>query len=106
MTDHLSDTQLCLLFLGIMAMGLAGLMTVIVWPIDAPRVDRGGGFYVADDDVIVATRCGNEDLKNCRPLGLPSGGRREGDGGAGPACKRLAAVPRLAAHSDFLGRAL
>jgi len=43
LTEQLSDLQLYSMMIGILALGLAGLITVIVWPLDEKRpFDRGG----------------------------------------------------------------
>jgi hypothetical protein len=42
LTEQLSDLQLYSMMIGILALGLAGLITVIVWPLDEMPVDRGG----------------------------------------------------------------
>jgi hypothetical protein len=42
LTERLADPQFYSLMIVILALGLAGLMTVIVWPMDEMPVDRGG----------------------------------------------------------------
>jgi hypothetical protein len=105
MTERLSDPQFYFLMTVVLALGLAGLITVIVWPLEPRRVDRGG--------FIVADRCGNEDLANCSSSEMPSGetwtaaGRlvRHSRGGGTPGEGAQVAAPP-SALSSFFRRAL
>lgn len=60
MTERLSDPQFYLLMSVILALGIAGLLTVIVWPLEPRRVDRGGFSAPGGFPVFKETR--NEDL--------------------------------------------
>jgi len=42
LTEQLSDLQFYSMMIGILAVGFAGLITVIVWPLQEMLVDRGG----------------------------------------------------------------
>lgn len=42
LTEQLTDPQFYSLMIVILALGLAGLITVSVWPLDEMAVDRGG----------------------------------------------------------------
>lgn len=42
MTEALSDPEFYSLMIGILAVGFAGLLTVILWPLRLAPTDRGG----------------------------------------------------------------